>query len=525
MKKRFNDIGTCIPSKHYMVDIKNHLAEIKKLVDYGEYFMINRPRQFGKTTTMALLEDVLIKDGYIVISISFEGIGDSPFQSSEEFCPFFLELLSEQFIVKKLGLSEIFIKYSIGVNSIAKLSKSLTNIITELDKKVVLMIDEVDKSCNNQLFLHFLGMLRDKYLLMSRERDKSFYSVILAGLHDVKTLKIKLHQNENMQYNSPWNIAVDFNLDMTFQPQDIETMLVQYSNDLYEKSMQNVPVEMNIKEIAHEIYFFTNGYPYFVSKLCKIIDEEIKPEIWKKEHVIKAVKLLINIKNNTNFDTLIKNLENNQKLYSLTEKLLIGDGNIPYDSGAKIINFGEMHGIFAVKNGKLIIQNKIYEEKITNYIIATKASENNIFNSVQSMYLKPDGRLDMKLILTKFQEVIEEKYSNTSLMKSSEFLENELRMQFLVFLKPIINNTGFVYKEVQTSAEKRLDVLVLFKEEKFIIELKLWYGEKYHREGILQIKDYMKREHLNEGYMIIMDKRKDKEFRRTNENGLFTVWM
>ena len=48
---------------------------------------------------------------------------------------------------------------------------------------------------------------------------------------------------------------------------------------------------------------------------------------------------------------------------------------------------------------------------------------------------------------------------------------------------------------------------MFFKDEKFVIELKVWYGEKYHTEGIRQIKDYMRREHVNEGYMIVMSKK------------------
>ena len=34
-----------------------------------------------------------------------------------------------------------------------------------LDRKVQSVIDEVDKSSNNQLFLDFLGLLREKYLM------------------------------------------------------------------------------------------------------------------------------------------------------------------------------------------------------------------------------------------------------------------------------------------------------------------------------------------------------------------------
>lgn len=52
MTKRFNTTGVCVPKKHYMVDISGKINEIEKLVDDEFYFVINRPRQFGKTTTL-----------------------------------------------------------------------------------------------------------------------------------------------------------------------------------------------------------------------------------------------------------------------------------------------------------------------------------------------------------------------------------------------------------------------------------------------------------------------------------------
>ena len=53
MKRYFNVTGACDAQFHYMVDLRERLAEIKKLVDAGEYFTINRARQYGKTTTLA----------------------------------------------------------------------------------------------------------------------------------------------------------------------------------------------------------------------------------------------------------------------------------------------------------------------------------------------------------------------------------------------------------------------------------------------------------------------------------------
>ena len=50
---------------------------------------------------------------------------------------------------------------------------------------------------------------------MAAGKDETFQSVILAGVYDVKTLKLKLHPQEEMKYNSPWNIAVDFQMEMS----------------------------------------------------------------------------------------------------------------------------------------------------------------------------------------------------------------------------------------------------------------------------------------------------------------------
>ena len=58
--KEFNTTAICIPSKHYMVDLTERVKEIKKLVDAGKYFTINRARQYGKTTTLAALGNLLL---------------------------------------------------------------------------------------------------------------------------------------------------------------------------------------------------------------------------------------------------------------------------------------------------------------------------------------------------------------------------------------------------------------------------------------------------------------------------------
>ena len=80
--KKFNTTAVCIPSKHYMVDLSERVKEIRKLVDDGKYFTINRARQYGKTTTLVAL-DTALSTQYDVISIDFQGLGNASYRLSE----------------------------------------------------------------------------------------------------------------------------------------------------------------------------------------------------------------------------------------------------------------------------------------------------------------------------------------------------------------------------------------------------------------------------------------------------------
>lgn len=84
MSKVFNVTAACMPDKHYMVNIDKRLDEIKTLVDAGNYFTINRARQYGKTTTLLALEQYLKKDYYIV-SLDFQMLGAGEFENENIF--------------------------------------------------------------------------------------------------------------------------------------------------------------------------------------------------------------------------------------------------------------------------------------------------------------------------------------------------------------------------------------------------------------------------------------------------------
>jgi hypothetical protein len=483
MKKKFNVTGTCIPEKHYMVDISEKLKDIMKLIENEEYFIINRPRQYGKTTTLFLLNKKLKKDqNYLPIKISFEGIGDSVFENEKIFSKTFLQILERNLLLNDKNLAAFLEEQEVKVNNLNDLSNVITKLVVKADKRVVLILDEVDKSSNNQLFLSFLGMLRNKYLLRNEGEDFTFYSVILAGVHDIKSLKIKIRPDEEHKYNSPWNIASDFDVDMSFSKEEIGTMLEDY--------IKNKGVKLDKEYFSERLYFYTSGYPFLVSKICKIIDEKIMLDgelQWKKEYMDIAVKKLLN-DDNTNFQSLIKNIENNIELKEMVKNLIIDGSRITSNINNPVINLGMLYGIFKNEELNLKMNNRIYEQIVYDYLssLIETSTDVSLYNE-KSKFINEDGNLDVKKVIIKFQEFMKHEYSK----KGESFLEEDGRLLFLAFLSPIINGTGFAFKEVKGGEEKRFDIVITYEKKMYILELKIWRGDKYHEKGLVQLGEYL----------------------------------
>lgn len=514
--RKFNAAGVCIENMHYMVNTSDKINKILIYIENGEYFTINRARQYGKTTTLLNIEKRL-NEKYNVLSISFEGIDDQRYEDKR----LFIEALFMRFEViaqneKFDWLISIIQKYK-GINTFDELAKMIREMCKDSEKPVVLMIDEVDKSTNNQLFLNFLGMLRDLYLMRQANKAKTFHSVILSGIYDIKNLKLKYREDERKTYNSPWNIAADFLVDMNFNKNEICTMLDEYELDN--------KTGMNIEQISESIYEFTTGYPFLVSKMCKIIDERLNKNFTTKG-IEDALKILL-IENNTLFDDLIKNIQNDEELCNTVYRLIIENDSISYNVHAYSV--GIMFGIFKNNNGRLFIHNRIFEIVLYNYMIEKKYLEDvarKLGNySAQGIYENEDGTLAIEKAIMKYQEYMKSVYGKFD----KDFIERQGRLLLLAFFKPIINGKGFYFVESQTGFEQRQDVVITFGGLKYIIELKIWRGEEYHRKSLLQLYGYLQLENAHEGYLIIYDKNDDKEYKsetiRLQNKEIFAVWV
>lgn len=512
MERYFNTEGVCEPDIHYMVRLDERVRRIReRYVDRGSYFVINRGRQYGKTTTLRALAEYL-KTDYIVISLDFQELSTEEFKDETTFSRAFSEIFGEacqrQEIEGTEDLLRPLVQHMEENESVTlrELFVWLSRFCRNAPKPVILMIDEVDSAANNQVFLDFLALLRGYYL--DRKNKPIFHSVILAGVYDIKNLKLKLRPEEEHKYNSPWNIAAKFNVLMGFTARQIAAMLGEYEADK--------KTGMDVETVAECIYEYTSGYPYLVSAICKVIDEEL-PETeqfadadsaWTREGIAEAVKSILN-ETSPLFDNMVKQLDTYKDLRGMLEDIIYRGGQVSYSPLAKAVNMGVMFGYLKEEYGKVTIANRIFEMVLLNMFITEEAAGSEAYQYGQrdkSQFIK-NARLDMERVLEKFVIHFHDVYGDND----EKFVEDYGRKFFLLYLKPIINGTGNYYIEAQTRDARRTDVIVDYLGEQFVVELKIWHGNEYNERGEEQLLDYLRYYHLDKGYLLSFNFNKNKE--------------
>ena len=392
--------------------------------------------------------------------------------------------------------------------TLLQLFRQLRVICKSTDHPIVLMIDEVDTVTNNQVFLDFLAQLRSLYIKRrSNKSVRTFHSVILAGVTDVKHLKIRGNASE--KENSPWNIAADFDVDMSLSEDGIRGMLEEYEADHQ--------TGMDTAALAASLVRYTSGYPYLVSRICQLIDTKLVPnpfsslsEAWTENGVDEAVKYILADGNDSLFESIMGKLENCPTLVSQLRDILMKGDVItwkPDDAEQKQLH---MVGFIRQKNSTAAIANRVFEMRLYQYFLGG-TTRNDAFRldalRNKPIFINDDHTLNMPLILDHFvktQRIIHKG-------EEEHFLENEGRERFLTYITPIVNGTGMYSIEERTRDPIRMDVVIHYMGQRYIVELKIWRGQRYQEDGENQIMEYLDRFGLTTGYMVSFNLGQNKD--------------
>lgn len=510
--RSFNTTGICEPEKHYMVSLEQRLAQVKLLVDEGKYFTINRARQFGKTTTLHALAEYLRQE-YFVVSMDFQmQMSHAKFINENRFSLAFAKAFVNSFYVNpdsaqpesESAIREFAASYAVDTLNyeLVELFQAFSVLCGRISRKIVLMIDEVDQAANNQVFLDFLAQLRGYYL--HRDRFAAFQSVILASVYDIKNLKRKMRPDEEHRDNSPWNIAADFDIDMSFSVVQIEQMLKDYEKDH----------QTGMKEafIAQEIYDYTSGYPYLVSRSCQLLDQMLqkdgRKDAWTRTGILDAVRILVS-ESNTLFDDMAKKIKDYPSLRNLLYDILFCGKTVPYNLGTELASMGTMFGFLKEEEGQIAVANRIFEIWFYNLFMAEEAIGSITYDAGQkgvNQFLQNDT-LNMELILKKFVQHFTESFGD----RPEKFIEDHGRKLFLLYIRPLINGVGNYYIESRTRSRGRTDLIIDYLGKQYIVEMKLWHGEEYNSRGEEQLIGYLKDYHLKKGYLLSFNFNKKKQ--------------
>lgn len=362
--RSFNTEGQCIPELHYMVNLDARLKKIQTWIGEQKYLYIQEGRQYGKTTTLMALEN-FVKEQYIVIALDFQGMSSEKFQSEHTFSEAFVQCMEDVIYEQPLyvegldteTMQQLKAQSKEADFGLVELFRGLKFLCIKSTRPIVLMIDEVDSAADNQVFLDFLALLRMGYL--KRNKVRTFQSVILAGVYDIKNLKRKLRpEDEHDKINSPWNIAAKFTIDMDFSSEEIAGMLEEYETDHH--------TGMDIKLVAQQIYDYTSGYPYLVSVICKMLDEEAAfypcmkemASVWNERGISEAVKVLLKM-DTPLFGSLSRQMYRYPELKEMLRNVIFRGQQIPFSRDVEFINIGLMFGYLKESENHVSVSNRI----------------------------------------------------------------------------------------------------------------------------------------------------------------------
>jgi hypothetical protein len=319
-------------------------------------------------------------------------------------------------------------------------------------------------------------------------------------------------------YNSHWNIAAAFDVDLGFSVDGIATMLDEYERDRH--------AGMDIREIAERLYYYTGGYPFLVSRLCKILDET--PLAWTRTGMDEAETLLLREKN-TLFDDVIKNITGNASFGVLLRGILLDGVSASFVPDNPDIDRGVIYGILKRDpDGKTQVSNVIFETRILDFFISVSETRSLAEKYAEDSKFVSDGCLDAATVVDRFAAFMKSEYRD----EDGSFIETHARLLFLSFLKPIINGTGHYAVEPETRGNRRMDVVVFYGREEFVFELKihrsaheiedfgapcvrsscespaeireapLWRGEEKEKAGFDQLAGYLKSRGQKKGCLV-----------------------
>jgi len=250
-------------------------------------------------------------------------------------------------------------------------------------------------------------------------------------------------------------------------------------------------------------FYWTEGQPWLVNALAQEITWTLVPDRSVRitaAHMDAAKETLI-LRRDTHLDSLADKLHE-PRVRRVIEPILVGElpsmdimnDDLLYVRDLGLVTFGP----------PVRIANPIYREVIPRTL--TFVQEQYLAQDA-SWFQRPDGSLDMTALMREFQSFYAEHGEHW--LGRYDYQEAGPHLILMAFLQRIVNGGGTVHREFAVGSG-RADLVLEWKGQRHVVELKVYRGESTESKGVAQLSAYLDRLGMKEGYLVIFDRREGR---------------
>ena len=237
-------------------------------------------------------------------------------------------------------------------------------------------------------------------------------------------------------------------------------------------------------------------------------------------HHFRAAHRQLLEEGNTNIDHLITNVRRDRHFERTLMRIASYDKGLAFNPDDPRINALVTYGVIKKADDRMCeIVHPIYQHRILqtfkptiNGLELTYLPEDIDFTD----YLSPTGQLEIAQLLDNFWDFITRAGFRILQVPDTpqEYVGQYLLYAYLDTFVRIVH--GDMFLEVQTG-RGRMDLLLLHNQQKYIVETKIWEGDRSYQAGKQQLAAYLKLEGVAEGYYVVFGHRQKPEPRVETE--------
>ncbi|MCL2824061.1 MAG: ATP-binding protein [Polyangiaceae bacterium] len=530
MEKFFNTAGPNKPTVNYTVDPFKRInwPELIQLINQERYFVLHAPRQTGKTTLL----------NAIVRHLNAEGIFEALYINVEDAQPQrnniarASKIIAEELVFQaKLYLPQSELAQS-GSQILLEQSpelpvkRAISYWASHSNRSTVLMIDEIDSLVGDSL-LSLLRQLRSGY----NDRPKAFpQSIVLCGVRDVRDYRINTSGGDVIVGGSCFNVKAKSLRLGNFSESEVRDLYNQHTAEtgqIFEE-----PIFSRVMEL-------TGGQPWLVNSIASELTQETealldRSRVITLDDLIEAKEKIIR-RCDCHIDQLIAKLAE-PRVRRVIAPFLRGEDwhNASPEDRQYVVDLGL---VIEPSDGPPRIANEIYNEVIPRTLTST-AQVGLSTRVIRADHILPDGSLNFRLLLERFQQFILENYEIWKERVTYEEAAPQLLLQ--AWLQRVING-GEIQREfglgsgsVDIFARHRYEHNGVRREQRFVVEVKVVRKkrsvEQTIQEGLVQVAKYIDSSNPQEAHLIVFHPRsptcEDKVLvqERVQDGRKITVW-